>query len=135
MKARHPWQAKGMDENCAKRWAQGEIPTKDDVQIQIGDEDFMVWIPQIKQEWLNSVKIVNGGLALKLFWQKGAQGKGSAPPFGVRDLTLYFPEGLLAQMDVGVGPTGQYLVPTQSHWSAEHSTYIFLLRKAVCTYK
>ena len=104
----------------------------------IGETDFMVWIPRIKQEWLNSVKLVNGGLALKLFWQKGGQGKGCAPPFGGSNdaLTIYFPGDLRAQMDVGVGgPTaGQYLMPTHRHWSEEHSTYVFLLRRAVCTY-
>ena len=90
-----------MDASCATRWAQGEIPQKDDVQIMVGDDDFMVWIPQIKQEWLNSVKIVNGGLALKLFWQKGEQGKGCAPPFGGGYLTLYFPGDLRAQIRYG----------------------------------
>ena len=66
-----------------QRWAEGNVPTVEDVKLVDGAEEFKVWIPRIKREWLNSAKIVNGGMSLKLYWQKGGkgEGKGSAPPF------------------------------------------------------
>ena len=136
-----PRRALTYEEGLAQRWAEGNVPTEGDAKWEDGDEEFRVWIPRIKQEWLNSAKIVDGGRSLKLYWQKGDRGagKGNAPPFltggynrNNESLAIDFRPGLRAQLEPG--SHGAYLTPKTHYWSEEQSTYVFVMRKATCTY-
>ena len=133
-----PRRALTYEEGLAQRWAEGNVPTEGDAKWEDGDEEFRVWIPRIKPEWLNSAKIVDGGRALKLYWQKGA-GKGEAPPFltggynrNNESLTITFPSNIRAQLEPG--QQSAYLASRTHWWSEEQSTYVFVIRKATCTY-
>ena len=108
----------------------------DDVEFVDRDEEFLVCIPRINREWLNSAKIGEGGASLKFNWEHGrgaGAGKGSAPPFLVggydranESLTIDFPPDLRVKLPRG--STGEHL-PKEKHWYERRSTYVFILKK------